>query len=113
MAKNYVADRIFTVKEIVGEEQYSQAYVEKIFQNLRAADIVIAKHGNTGGYSLGRHPRDISLKDVIEALEGATFDVFCEPSVKNEMVCTHSSSCGIRPVWLKMPSSRRLARSAT
>ena len=43
----------------------------------------------------------ITLKEIIEALEGQTFDVFCEPEVREHIVCTHFGLCGIRPVWAK------------
>ena len=48
---------------------------------------------------MARRPSQITLKEVIEALEGQTFDVFCEPQVREHIVCTHFCMCGTRPVW--------------
>lgn len=90
-----------TIKELVNAEQYSLAYTEKIMQSLRGAGIVKAQHGNQGGYTLSRHPSQISLKEIIEALEGGTFEVFCKPEVREEIICTHFPACGIKPVWEK------------
>ncbi len=90
-----------SIKELAGAEQYSQAYTEKILQNLRIAGIVTSQHGNQGGYVLARHPSEIKLREVIEALEGHTFDVFCEPDVRKDITCTHFSLCGVKPVWHK------------
>lgn len=90
-----------TIKEIVTAEQYSQAYTEKILQNLRGAGIVAAQHGNQGGYVLSRPPAEITLKEIVEALEGHTFDVFCEPEVRKDITCTHFTLCGVKPVWQK------------
>lgn len=90
-----------TVKEISEKENFSPDYIEKILHTLRSADIVRSHQGKQGGFSLARHPSEITLKEVIEALEGATFDIFCEPEVRDNIVCTHYGMCGIRPVWEK------------
>ena len=90
-----------TIKELSGAEEFSPTYTEKILQSLRAAGIVTAHHGNHGGYSLARPASQITVREIIEALEGATFDVFCEPDVRKEITCTHFSLCGIKPLWEK------------
>lgn len=90
-----------TIKELVQAEQFSLAYTEKIMQALRGANIVRAQHGNQGGYVLQREPAQITLKEIVEALEGATFEVFCQPEVREEIICTHFPACTIRPVWEK------------
>lgn len=90
-----------TVKEIVQGERYSPAYIEKILQKLRMAKVIDAHHGQQGGYVLSRHPSQIHLREIVEALEGQTFDIFCEPKLRNEIVCTHFSMCGVKPVWQK------------
>ena len=88
-----------TTRELVKAEGFSITYTEKILQGLRAAKIVVAHHGNQGGYALGRHPSEITLKEIIEALEGSTFDVFCEPEVRKEITCTHFPACQVKPLW--------------
>jgi len=90
-----------TIKEVASVEKYSQPYIEKIFQSLRAANIVVAQHGNQGGYALARSPEQISLKEVIEALEGQTFEVYCEPHTREHIVCTHYCACEVTGVWMK------------
>jgi len=100
MAKN-VSKSVVTVKEIAEKEHFSSTYIEKIMQGLRAANIVISHQGKEGGYSLARHPSQITLKEIIEALEGKTFEVFCEPKIREHIVCTHYCMCGISPIWEK------------
>lgn len=90
-----------TIKEIVNAEQLSETYTEKILQTLRAAKIVTAQHGNQGGYVLAKQPSEITLREIINALEGQTFDVFCEPDNRKDITCTHFSACGVKPVWQK------------
>ena len=90
-----------TIKELVGAEDFSSTYIEKILQGLRSAGIVNAVHGSHGGYVLARPASEITVKEVIDALEGATFDIFCEPEIRKDITCTHFSLCGIKPLWGK------------
>ena len=92
---------VATIKDIAARENFSTTYIEKILQRLRNRGIVVSHQGKNGGYELARHPSEITLKEIIEALEGETFDVFCEPKVREHIVCTHYCLCGIRPVWAK------------
>ena len=95
------ADEVTAVKEIAEREQFPQPYIQQIFHALCEANIVHAHHGRLGGYSLSRPASEITLRQIVEALEGGTFDVFCEPDVRKEITCTHFSLCGVKPVWQK------------
>ena len=90
-----------TVKELVSHENYSAAYLEKIFQALKAAGIVVSFQGNQGGYALARQPGEITLRQIVEALEGTTFDIFCERRIPDQLICNHGSTCGLKPIWVK------------
>jgi len=95
------AGDVVTVKDIADREGFSTTYIEKILQKLRSAGIVSSHAGKHGGFSLARRPEAISLREIVVALEGSTFDVFCEPKVRSHIVCTHHCLCGIRPVWAR------------
>lgn len=99
MTRRIYEREVFTVKEIVQNERFSMTYIQQIFHILCEADIVRAHHGRQGGYSLARPASQITLKDIVEALEGGTFEVFCEPDVRKEIVCTHFQMCGVKPIW--------------
>jgi Rrf2 family protein len=90
------------IKEIALQENYPYAYVEKVFQSLRSAGIVISFQGNQGGYTLARPAKDINLKEIIEALEGHTFDIFCNCDHQaKEIICNHQTGCSLKSVWSK------------
>jgi len=56
---------------VISERQAIPArYLEQIFQRLRRAGLVRSKRGPGGGYTLARAPEAISLREIIEALEG-------------------------------------------
>lgn len=88
-----------TVKEIAEHEGFSTTFTEKILQGLRRAGIVTSQQGNKGGWMLTRPPSEINLKEIIEALEGSTFEVFCAPKRRKNIVCTHFSLCKLKPIW--------------
>ena len=45
-------------------------YLEQIFQRLRRAGLVDSKRGPGGGYTLARPAAEVSLREIVEALEG-------------------------------------------
>lgn len=55
----------------IGERQtIPPRYLEQIFQRLRRAKLVQSKRGPGGGYALARPPAEITLRDIVEAVEG-------------------------------------------
>lgn len=90
-----------TVKEIAEHEGFSVTFTEKILQGLRRAGIVMSQQGNKGGWTLTRPSAEISLKEIVEALEGSTFEAFCNPKRRNSIVCNHFSLCKLKPIWYK------------
>jgi Rrf2 family protein len=56
---------------VIGERQGIPArYLEQIFQRLRRAELVTGKRGPGGGYVLARAPGAITLREIVEAVEG-------------------------------------------
>jgi len=88
-------------KEIAEHEGFSVTFTEKILQGLRRAGITTSQQGNKGGWTLTRPASDITLKEIIEALEGSTFEAFCDIKHRKSIVCTHFSLCKLKPVWYK------------
>lgn len=58
------------VQAIGARQQIPHRFLEQIFQRLRKADLVRGKRGPGGGYVLSRSPDQISLREVVEAVEG-------------------------------------------
>lgn len=60
---------------VIGERQRIPArYLEQIFQRLRRARVVTGKRGPGGGYVLARAASAITLREVVEAVEGPAAD---------------------------------------
>ncbi len=55
---------------ISARQQISLSYLEQLFSRLRVAGLVESTRGPGGGYTLGRTAQDISVADVVSAVEG-------------------------------------------
>ena len=58
------------VRVISERQSVPTRYLEQIFQRLRRARLVSGKRGPGGGYQLSRDPAEITLREIIEAVEG-------------------------------------------
>lgn len=63
-------DDIFLVRDIASEEGISREFLAKIFQVLAKKGVLNSKRGNRGGFCLAKPAHQISLRDVLEALDG-------------------------------------------
>lgn len=59
-----------TLKEISERQDISERYLEQIFSMLRKAGIIIGRKGAQGGYVLSKNADEITIADVLIALEG-------------------------------------------
>jgi Rrf2 family protein len=57
-------------RDIARRQDVPLRYLEQIFQDLRRANLVEAKRGPRGGYTLARAANAISLGDVLRAVQG-------------------------------------------
>lgn len=96
------SNRPVSVTGIAAQENMSKDYVEQLFLKLKRAGIVYSVKGAHGGYVLSREPGQITIREVIEALEGDIYEAFCSPDVREKIVCMHFSRCSLRPVWTKL-----------
>ncbi len=95
LACEYGNNSLF-LKDIAASEEISGKYLSLIVIPLRAAGLINSLRGAHGGYSLARAPRDITLCDIVEALEGETCLVRC---VKQPSACNRAAICPTRDIW--------------
>ena len=89
-----------TGRDIAAREKLPADYVEQILLRMRRAGIVNSTRGARGGYALARDAAEISVRDVIQASELATFDLHCVSHRVDSARCADSENCSIRPVWM-------------
>jgi len=74
LAYNGAGQRV-PVQEISARQGIPVRYLEQIFQRLRRAELIDSKRGPGGGYALVGEPARITLRSVIEAVEGPLAEV--------------------------------------
>lgn len=90
------------IKDIAARQEISEKYLSKLIIPLKGARLVNSSRGSHGGYMLARDPSQITLREIIEILEGDITPVEC---VKNSGVCNRSKSCPTRDVWCGLDRS--------
>lgn len=73
-----------------------QAYLSKIIQSLAHAGLVRTRRGALGGISLLEEPRAITLRQVVEAVEGP---IYLNRCLIRPGLCPRDRSCTAHPVW--------------
>jgi Rrf2 family protein len=87
------------VDEISREMSIPKSFLAKILQKLSKASIVKSYRGVKGGFDIARDPTEISLLDVIEAIQGPVSMNVC---ALDETLCGLSGTCTIHPVWIEV-----------
>ncbi|WP_437586445.1 RrF2 family transcriptional regulator [Sorangium sp. So ce1000] len=72
------------IREISERELIPARFLEQIFQDLKKAGLISSKRGPRGGYHLARPASEISLGDVVRALEGPVAVIAPEDDDKPE-----------------------------
>ena len=91
--------RHFATAELAAAGGVSGATAAKILKTLARAGLLDSMRGAHGGYALARAADDISLAEVIEALEGPLGVTEC--AVRSGL-CAQETSCAVRGNWLAL-----------
>lgn len=103
LAKKYGTGSVGAT-EIAQSQGLEFQYTQQILHRLRRGGVIESTRGPRGGYCLSRPPEAISLKDILYATEGDTFQIICEhspvhPSPNGGSQCATKESCGLHGVW--------------
>lgn len=89
----------------IGERQdISISYLEQLIAKLRKAGIVNSIRGAQGGYVLAKPASEISVGDILRALEGNLDPIKCG-ELSGEKSCQGSDSCVTKFVWKRISDS--------
>jgi Rrf2 family cysteine metabolism transcriptional repressor len=89
--------------DVAQAQSISLGYLEQIIPLLKEANLVESTRGARGGYELSRAPHQITVGDVVRALEeGYIMPLKCIPHERTEESCGRQDICKARDVWRKM-----------
>jgi len=81
---------------IASEEKIPPSFLAKIVSQLSVAGIVQTSRGARGGVSLARDPGEISLLEVVEAIDGP---ITLNECVINPGACPFGDDCPVHKIW--------------
>jgi Rrf2 family cysteine metabolism transcriptional repressor len=100
-------DRPLSLKAIAENEGLPLSYLEHIVPKLKGADLIRSSRGAHGGYWLARPADEITMDEVVLALEGAVAPMECFVNLPTERVsCSHAGdmghSCSTKLLWMRV-----------
>lgn len=89
------------ISAVAEAEGISSEYAAKLMRILRQEGLVSAKRGAHGGYSLVRSANEVTVFEVLSALDKPLYtDAFCTGHSGHQDACVHSETgCSIRVLW--------------
>jgi Rrf2 family protein len=89
------------ISEIAEAVDAPQTFLAKIFQSFAKLGIVNSYRGTGGGFTLGRPSSRITLREVVEAVEGPIVPNRC---LTGKGGCARDNECLVHPVWREVQS---------
>ncbi len=93
--------------EIAAHDGLPLAYLEHLVARLRKAGLVDSRRGSRGGYMLARTASEITMAEVVQALEGSIAPIECiSEAADGSIVCSRESSadhvCPTKLLWTRV-----------
>lgn len=85
-----------SVRKIALFHKLSTRFLANIANRLAVSRIIVSHRGVGGGLKLAKNPRDISLREVIEAVDGPIQTMFCQ---NTHEICCHEILCQMKKFW--------------
>ncbi len=87
---------------VAKEMQIPASFLAKIISQLSIAGLLRTSRGARGGVLLAREPKDISVLDVVEAIDGP---ILLNECVGTNKPCNFESDCLVHPIWQEVQES--------
>jgi Rrf2 family protein len=104
LAENGQEDAV-ALSSVAERQEISISYLEQLIAKLKKAGIVNSIRGAQGGYFLAKKPEDISVGDILRALEGDLNPVDCPEIAGNRSPCSGADLCVTKYVWMRISDS--------
>jgi Rrf2 family transcriptional regulator, cysteine metabolism repressor len=82
--------------EIASRQRIPEPYLDQILTSLRRAGFIRSVRGPQGGHELIRDPLGLTLREIVEALEGSLNPIEC---LEDSSACSRGGGCAQRGVW--------------
>ena len=92
-------ERVHNAQELAERARLEAPTVSKLLKQLAQAGLVESFRGVNGGYRLARDPAQISIADIVTAMEGPIGMTECSAQAG---LCDHETHCGVRVNWQRI-----------
>jgi len=92
-----------SAREVAQRQCIPPKFLEQLLAAMRKAGLVSASRGARGGFTLTRDPSEISVLEVVEALEGPLAPTSCDGG----QLCGRSGACAAASVWSRATEALR------
>lgn len=100
------AEKRNSINAIAESESVPRDFLAKILKELTRAELLKSYQGVHGGYQLAKAPGQISILNVIEAMDGPLGINLCVRNA-NGCDCDRSDKCSVHPFWEKLQNQLR------
>jgi Rrf2 family protein len=91
-------DTVVPVREIAERQEIPLPFLNKIVQVLARTGVVLTIRGNQGGVRLLLPPEKITLRQIVEAIEGP---IALNQCLLGQGVCSRDNFCRVHQVWME------------
>ena len=95
--------RAVSAEELGRRQDIPHGFLQAILADLRRAGIVMSQRGQSGGWRMGRPATDVSVADVIRAVDGPLVSVY---GLRPEAVSYNETADVLQHVWIAARRSR-------
>lgn len=95
----YGQEKTRLMKEIAQSQQISEKYISRLILQLNEAGLITSFRGAKGGLKLAKQPKEISLLEIVETMEGRLSVVEC---VFDKEICSKSEDCSACKLWTSL-----------
>jgi Rrf2 family protein len=89
--------RVCSLHDICQAQEIPESFLAKILQSLSHAGLASSQRGAHGGFVLARPAAEISMRDIVEAVDGP---IVLNPCVLWPNECTRSGECELHKAWM-------------
>ena len=95
-------------RKIAEKQGISEPYIDQLLIPLRTNGLIRSFRGRRGGYQMAVKPRELTILDIVEALDGKLSIIDCLEDDK----CKKATTCAARVVWEKVDKTLRKTLSS-
>ena len=99
-----VDGRPVSAEELGRLQEIPHGFLQAILADLRRSGVVMSQRGQSGGWRMGRAPTDVSVADVIRAVDGPLVSVY---GLRPEAVSYNETADVLQHVWIAARHSLR------